>query len=165
MTKKVLRCVMTAVLLIIAATAGSQQAEAQMKKGEMTLGIAGGVATYNSGGYADIYFQYTIAPHFRIAPEVGYIFRNDHLSGFEFSADMHFPFRVAKGFGIYPLVGLTLNNWNHEHGDSFTRFGADFGAGFDFYFTSNFKVSLQGKYSLMDDCSGGFFNLGFGYVF
>ncbi len=138
---------------------------ASAKGNEMTLGLAGGVATHNSGGYADIYFQYTIAPHVRIAPEVGYIFRNDCLSGFEFSVDMHFPFRLAKGFNIYPLTGLTLNNWNVDHGGDYTRVGADFGAGFDIYLTSTFKLSLQGKYSLMDDCSGGFFNIGFGYVF
>lgn len=138
---------------------------AAAQKGEKTLGVAGGVATHNSGGYVDLYFQYTFAPHLRIAPEVGYIFRNDDESGFEFSTDLHFPFRLAKGFNIYPLVGFTLNNWNPEHHDSYTRVGADFGAGFDVYLTSNLKLSLQGKYSLMDDCSGGFFNLGFGYVF
>lgn len=150
-------------LAFIAAMFGISAASAQT--GEKTLGIGAGVATHNSGGYADIYFQYTFAPHLRIAPEVGYIFRNDHESGFEFSTDMHFPFRVAKGFNMYPLVGFTLNNWNHQHGDSYTRVGADFGGGFDFYLTSNFKLTLQGKYSLMDDCSGGFFNVGFGYVF
>ena len=146
---------------------------ASAKGNEMTLGLAGGVATHNSGGYADIYFQYTIAPHVRIAPEVGYIFRNGHHdcrhhdcnSGFEFSVDMHFPFRLAKGFNIYPLTGVTLNSWDREHTDNLTRVGADFGAGFDIYLTSTFKLSLQGKYSLMDDCSGGFFNVGFGYVF
>ena len=68
-------------------------------------------------------------------------------------------------FNIYPLTGLTLNNWNVDHGGDYTRVGADFGAGFDIYLTSTFKLSLQGKYSLMDDCSGGFFNIGFGYVF
>ena len=27
------------------------------------------------------------------------------------------------------------------------------------------RQSLQGKYSLMDDCSGGFIGAGFGYIF
>ncbi len=139
---------------------------ASAQKGEMTLGVAGGYATHNDGGYADIYFQYTLAPHVRIAPEVGYVFRNEGESAFEFSTDLHFPFRLAKGFNIYPLVGFTLNSWNCEHcDDTYTRVGADFGAGFDIYLTSNFKLSIQGKYSLMNDCSGGFFNMGFGYVF
>lgn len=155
---------LAATSLLAVAAIFTPSASAQ-SKGEMTLGIAGGYATHNDGGYADIYFQYTVAPHVRIAPEVGYVFRNEGESAFVCSFDMQFPFRLAKGFNIYPLAGLTLNSWNPEHHDNYTRVGADFGAGFDIYLTSNFKLNLQGKYSLMNDCSGGFFNMGFGYVF
>lgn len=134
--------------------------------GEKTLGVAGGIATHNSGGYMDLYFQYTIDPHIRIAPEIGYVFRNEAKSAFIFSTDVHFPFKLGKGVNIYPLVGFTLNSWDPEyHHDNYTRVGADFGAGFDFYLTRNLKLNLQGKYSLMDDCSGGFINFGIGYVF
>ena len=80
--------------------------------GEKALGFAGGFASYNDGGYGKIYFQYEIAPHVRLAPEMGYIFRNEDCSGFEFSFDVQFPFRLARGFSIYPLAGLTLNNWS-----------------------------------------------------
>lgn len=139
--------------------------EANAQRGEKTLGLAGGFATYNDGGYADIYFQYSFANHFRIAPEIGYIFRNDGISGFEMSVDMHFPFRIARGFGIYPLVGFTFNNWDYYDDGHASRAGADFGAGFDIYLTSNLKLNLQGKYSVMNDTSGGFFNMGIGYVF
>lgn len=143
--------------------AGATDSPAQ--RGEKTLGLAGGFATYNNGGYADIYFQYSFANHFRIAPEVGYVFRNEGKSAFEVSVDMHFPFRLARGFNIYPLAGLTLNNWTY-HGDGHaTRGGFDFGGGFDIYLTSNLKLNLQGKYSLMNDTSGGFINMGIGYVF
>lgn len=135
------------------------------KKGEMTLGIAGGYASHNDGGYMDLYFQYTVAPHIRIAPEIGYVFRNEGKSAFEFSTDLQMPFRLARGFNIYPLVGFTLNNWDYQGGGNMTRVGGDFGVGFDVYLTSNLKLNLQGKYSLMNDCSGGFFNFGFGYVF
>ena len=82
--------------------------------GEKALGFAGGFASYNDGGYGKIYFQYEIAPHVRLAPEMGYIFRNEDCSGFEFSFDVQFPFRLARGFSIYPLAGLTLNNWSYE---------------------------------------------------
>lgn len=150
---------------IVAFTAVCATFSASAQTGEKTLGVGAGIATHNNGGYMDLYFQYTVAPHVRIAPEIGYVFRNEGETGFEVSADVHFPFRIAKGFNVYPLVGLTLNNWDHKHGDGYTRFGGDFGAGFDIYLTSNFKLSLQGKYSLMNDCSGGFFNVGFGYVF
>ena len=43
--------------------------------------------------------------------------------------------------------------------------GAGFGGGFDFYLTNYLKLTLQGKYSLMNDVSGGFIGMGIGYVF
>ncbi len=153
------------VLAIAAALGVLMPAKAQAQKGEMTLGLMGGFATYNNGGFTDVYFQYTFADHFRIAPDLGYVFRNDHKSAFVLDVDMHFPFRVAKGFAIYPLAGFTFNNWSYKHGDSASRAGANFGAGFDLYLTSYLKLTLQGKYSLMNDTSGGFFGMGIGYVF
>ncbi len=161
--KKALQKVVTAVAMAAALIGFSQEADAQ--RGEKTLGIAGGYASYNNGGYTDIYFQYTFANHFRIAPEIGYVFRNDGASAFEMSVDMHFPFRVAKGFAVYPLAGLTFNNWSYRHGGHASRGGADFGGGLDLYLTSNLKLTLQGKYSLMNDTGGAFVGMGIGYVF
>ena len=134
-------------------------------RGEMTLGVMGGFATHNSGGYMDLYFQYTIAPHFRLAPDIGYAFRNDGKSAFLLDVDMHFPFRIAKGIMIYPLAGFTFNSWDYPGDHTLNRAGGNIGGGFDFYLTRNLKLSLQGKYSIMNDTSGGFFGLGIGYVF
>ena len=133
--------------------------------GEKTLGIAGGYASHNDGGYANMFFQYTFAPHVRLAPEIGYIFSNDDKSAFECSVDVHFPFRVARAFNLYPLTGLTLNSWTYKHGGHCTHAGFDFGAGFDLYMTSSLKLTIQGKYSLMNDTSGAFIQMGIGYVF
>lgn len=138
---------------------------AMAQKGEKTLGVAGGLATYNNGGYANIYFQYSFLDHVRIAPEIGYVFRNEGKSAFEMSVDMQFPFRLAKGFGVYPLAGVTFNNWSYRGGGHASRVGVDFGGGFDINLTSNLKLSLQGKYSMMNDTGGGFFDMGIGYVF
>lgn len=153
------------ILLAVGALAAASPAAVQAQRGEKTVGVAGGFATYNDGGYGKLFFQYTFADHFRIAPEIGYVFRNEGCSAFEMSVDMHFPFRIARGFNIYPLAGITFNNWDYKHGDNAARVGGDIGAGFEVYLTSNFKISLQGKYSMMNDTSGGFFDLGFGYVF
>lgn len=135
------------------------------QKGEKTLGLMGGFATYNSSGFTDVYFQYTFVDHVRIAPDLGYVFGNDGKSAFILNADMHFPFRVARGFSIYPLAGFTFNNWSYRHGDSESRAGANFGGGIDLYLTSNLKLTFQAKYSLMSDTGGGFFGAGIGYVF
>jgi len=136
------------------------------QKGEMTLGVAGGYASYNNSGYADIYFQYSFAKHVRIAPEIGYIFKNEGKSGFKASIDMHFPFRLAKGLSIYPLAGITFDNWNYaSDDDNKTRFGFDVGGGLDLYLTSFLKLTLQGKYSIVKDTDGAYVGLGIGYVF
>lgn len=139
--------------------------EVSAQKGEKTLGVSGGYATYNDGGYANLYFQYSFANHIRISNEIGYVFRNDAKSAFEFSIDMQFPFKIARGFGVYPLVGFTYNNWEIQGSGHASRAGADFGAGFDIYLTSYLKMTIQGKYSVMNDTSGAFFGLGMGYVF
>lgn len=155
----------TLVFAVIATISVLFPVAADAQRGEKTLGIAGGFATYNDGGFVDVYFQYSFADHFRIAPDLGYAFRNEGKSAFLLDVDMHFPFRVAKAFSLYPLVGFTFNNWNYRHGGSASRAGANFGGGFEIYLTSNLKLSFQGKYSLMNDTSGGFFDMGIGYVF
>ena len=140
-------------------------ASAQAQKGEKSLGLIGVFSTYNNGGYFGVDFQYTVVKHVRLAPDIAYGFRNDGKSAFLLDVDVQFPFGLAKGFNIYPLVGFTFNNWNYQNGGNASRAGANFGAGFDFYLTSNLKLSLQGKYSVMNDTSGGFFGMGIGYVF
>lgn len=132
---------------------------------EKALGIGGGFASYNHSGYAKMYFQYTFAPMLRIAPEIGYIFPNKSTSGFEASVDMQFPFRIARGFKFYPLAGVTINNWTYRHNGHDTRAGFNLGGGFDLYFTSSFKLSIEAKYALVKDTDGLFLDLGFGYVF
>lgn len=135
------------------------------QKGEKSLGVMGGYATYNDGGFANVNFQYSVADHIRIAPSVGYVFRNDQKSAFTLSADVQFPFRIVKAFNVYPLVGITFNNWNYTYRDDRSRVGADFGGGFDLYLTSYLKMSIEGKYSLMNDTSGGYIGFGMAYVF
>lgn len=154
-----------AVIMAIVACVMASAAPACAQKGEKTLGIAGGFASYNTGGFAEVYFQYSFTDHVRIAPEVGYIFRNEGKSGFAGSIDMHFPFRVARGFKLYPLAGITFNNWGYKNGDSASRGGLDFGGGLDLYFTSQLKMTVQGKYSFMKDTGGAFASIGLGYVF
>lgn len=138
---------------------------ANAQKGEKTLGVKGGYASYNDGGYADVYFQFGLANHVRLAPAIGYVFRNDHKSAFTLDLDVQFPFRIVKALNVYPLVGFTFNNWNYTHHDDASRAGANFGAGFDIYLTQNLKMNIEGKYSMMNDTGGAFFGVGLGYVF
>ncbi len=134
-------------------------------KGEKSLGVTAGYASYNNSGYAGVYFQYTFAQHVRIAPEVSFVFRNEDKSALAINADMHFPFRVARGVTLYPLAGLAFNNWSYRGGGSSLKVGGDVGGGCDIYFTANFKFTVQARYSIMDRTSGLFAGAGFGYVF
>lgn len=158
-----IRLLATSVIIASCTLIGSVDLYAH--KGEKTLGIAGGYASYNNAAQANLYFQYSFSPHVRIAPELGYIFRNDEKSAFECSIDVHFPFRVARGVKLYPLTGITVNSWDFKNGNHKVKAGFDFGGGLDLYMTSSLKLSLQGKYSLMNDTSGAFVQLGVGYVF
>ncbi len=150
----------------IVATCGLfASADAYAQKGEKTLGIAGGYASYNNGGQANVYFQYSFSSHVRIAPEIGYVFHNQGKSAFDCSVDVQFPFRVARAFKMYPLTGITMNSWDFGNGGHEVKAGFDFGGGIELYMTSSLKLSIQGKYSLMNDTSGGFVQMGIGYVF
>lgn len=154
----------TGIMMIMSAVSLPFSAAAQ--KGEKTLGFAGGYASHNNGGYADIYFQYTFSRHLRIAPEIGYIFRNKDTSAFECSVDMHFPFRIEKAIHVYPLAGLTFNNWDYRNSaHNASRAGFNFGGGFDINLTTSMKLTIQAKYSLMNDTSGTFVGMGLGYIF
>ncbi|MCM1369143.1 MAG: hypothetical protein NC204_02095 [Candidatus Amulumruptor caecigallinarius] len=145
--------------------AGSHEKANASLRGEMALTVNGGYASYNNGGYMNLGLQYTFLPHFRITPEIGCVFSNEHRSAFIMSVDMQFPFKIMRGFEIYPLIGLTMNSWDYSPGGSATRVGGDFGVGFDLYVTKHLKFGFQGKYSAMSDTDGAFLGLGIGYVF
>lgn len=156
--KLLLRLATLAVLLITSLSASAQ-------RGEKTLGIAAGYASYNNSGSAAVYFQYGFAQHVRIAPEIGCVFRNQGKSAFLATADMHFPFTLARGFNIYPLAGLTFNSWSRVGANSYNNVGLDFGGGLELYMTSKLKFNVQAKYSLINKTSGAFASFGIGYVF
>lgn len=153
------------IIAILLAVAAAFQFGANAQRGEKMIGIGGGYAGYNNGGYAKLFFQYGFSNHFRLAPEVGAIFSNGGKSGIEVSLDAHFPFRISPGFKFYPLAGLTMNHWRLPSDSKLTKAGADAGVGLDFYMTSSLKINFQAKYSIMKKTDGWFIDLGVGYVF
>ncbi|MBD5301738.1 MAG: porin family protein [Bacteroides sp.] len=154
-----------AILFYLAVLPSVANAGQNTVKGEKTLGIRGGYASYNESGFTSIFFEYSFAPHFRIAPEIGYVYRHHDKTAFVFDVDMHFPFKIVSGLKVYPLAGLAFNNWSYHDDSNKSRIGANFGVGFDFYMTQNFKLNLQAKYSWLPSVSGLFTGIGLGYIF
>lgn len=165
MIKKILG----ALVVLSGAIFGLGIGEAQAAPKEMAVGIGGGYSSYNNGGYAKLFVHYSPINHLRLAPEVGYVIKNQNKTAFEFSLDCQSPFRVGRGVSVYPLVGFTFNQWNFyddpEVKTKMTRAGLDLGGGLDVYLTSNLKFDFQAKYSLMRNTSGCFIDLGIAYVF
>lgn len=157
---RIVACLLVALCSLFATGVASAQ------RGEKTLGVAGGYSGYNNSGYLKAYFQYTIIDHLRLAPEIGYSFKGDHgASAFEAALDVQAPFRVARGFSLYPLAGFSFNSWNYDGGGTANRAGFDLGGGMELKVTPNLKLSLQGKYTFMNDTGGCWIDFGIGYVF
>lgn len=162
------RIVTIAAGLLMLLAIGTPETAQAVGPGEKSVGVIGGYSSYNGSAYLSANFQWEFANHFRLAPEIGVSFENDHKSAFLLSCDIHFPFQVYRGIVLYPLVGLTMNSWHYSWDDDDeyrTRVGGDFGAGVDFYFTRSFKMTLQAKYSAMAQTSGAFAGIGLSYVF
>lgn len=168
-------------LIILLAAMIFPSARANAQKGENFLGVGLGYVGYNNGAYVKLDYQHTFSQLFRIAPEIGYGFRNNNDAVFEAAVDLHMPVRLAQGWKFYPIAGVCYNNWTHYYHDvaeegvsarrndentiSHGRLGVDLGGGIDIYMTSRLKVQFQGKYSLLGHYGGCYIDLGVGYLF
>lgn len=146
------------------------------EKGEKSVGLKGGYCTRNESPVAGVYFQYAFSHHFRISPNVDYIFRNDGCDGFTFGLTAQFPIGITGSrFDIYPLAGISYSIWNLRHHDSAgeiddvttreSRFGLDVGMGVEYRFASALKLFAQGRFNWVKDYNTGVFVIGIGYEF
>lgn len=148
-------------------------------KGEKSLGLRLGYHTANKAPAAGIWFQYSFSHHFRLAPNVEYVFRHNGVDGYHFNLDAHFPIGVSRRFDIYPIAGVGFvamydhNDYQAEtyedNGDDVstrtTRFALNFGAGVEYYCTRSLKLFAEGKFNWVKDFNSGVFAVGIGYVF
>ena len=92
----------------------------------------------------------------RIAPEVGYIFRNDGKSGFAASVDTHF---LSGWRGASSCILSRASRSTTGATGTMTPRAAEAWMSvltFDVYFTSQLKMTVQAKYSFMNDTGGAF---------
>lgn len=148
-----------------------------LRAAEKSVGVRVGYATRNDCPLAGLSFQYSLSPHFRLAPSADYLFRHHGTDAFAFNLNAQFPLSLSSNnkWRFYPLVGLAYYNWSHHYAEDVdyhkdvtshtTRLGLNAGAGFEVMCTSTLKLSVEGKAALMKSYSEGVFNFGISYVF
>lgn len=149
------------------------------EKGEKTVGITAGYNTRNESAVAGLFFQYRINRLLRIAPDLTYIFRNNHTDGLALNVNLHMPLPVVSDkVNFYPLAGLNYTSWSFHpktaspaiiEGDDVTtrrsRLGLNIGGGLDIYATSTLRLFIEGKYTGVRHYSTCAFTAGIGYRF
>lgn len=170
MSGKLVKFLAVVILLI----ASSPQAAA-LGRGEKSLGLRGGYNTRNESAVTGLYFQYSFSRHFRLAPNVDYVFRHNGTDAYSANINTHFPIAFDRNerFGMYPFTGVNFISWNHrlnnvdgqDASSRVSRLGLNFGVGLEFYCTKSLKIHAEGKFNLVKAYSSGVFNIGIGYVF
>lgn len=143
-------------------------------RGEKSVGLKAGYCTRNESAVAGAYFQYAFSSHFRLSPNIDYVFRNKGCDAFAFGLTAQFPIGVTGSrFDMYPLAGVSYSIWNHQsHSEvaddvstRVNRFGIDVGMGVEYKFASALKIFAQGRFNWVKDYNSGIFVVGIGYVF
>ncbi len=147
---------------------------AHARRGEASVGVVGGYTTKNDSPLAGIFFQYSFSDHFRIAPDLGCVFRNKGLDNLFFDANVHFPFAIAGRTELYPLAGFSYTSWDRHYisdadlDDVSTRVGRvglNLGAGIDVRATRTLRLRFEAVYTLNDGYSTFSPVIGIGYTF
>lgn len=164
-----------AIIAVIAAA--TMTSDAQIIKGEKSLGPRIGYVSKNQSAMTGLVFQYAFSNHFRLAPEIGYIFRHKDMDAFSFDINAHVPFGfTGEKVAFYPLAGLNYSSWSRRfhsedmmnHDDVSTRtarFGMNLGAGFELRCSETLKLSLEAKYCLMKGYTTAIIGAGISFVF
>lgn len=169
---KSLRCTLA---LIAAVFALSLPQHAAAQKGEPCFGVQTGYISTNNSAIGGLFFQYGLSNHFRLSPEVGFVFRHHNVDAFTVDINTHYPLMLTKTAAtqLYPLLGLNISSWNRHHpnpeaDDVSTRklkWGVNIGAGFQFKASSSLRLKFEAKYLLISRYSSLVVSAGIGYCF
>lgn len=154
--------------------ASSAEVSAELHRGQKSFGPRVGYVGGNHAVMAGLEFQVATGTHVRLAPAVDIVFRNRNRDGLGVGLNVQFPFEAVPRLVVYPLVGAQYMSWGlhdaaSESGKDVTthanRLGANFGAGLDFICHSHLKLSVQGRYNLMEHYSTAVVSAGISYIF
>lgn len=161
-----------AIALILTASA-TAVGNAQVVKDEFAVGGKLGFVSQNKSASLGAFFQYAFSEHFRIAPEIGYIFRNHDKQALTVDFNAHVPFNfTGENVAFYPLAGLNFSSWKrHWYSDefgkyahSYNRLGLNLGAGFELRCSSRVKMLIEAKYCIMKRFSSAQIGAGISYT-
>lgn len=160
--------------LIVAAFAMMWPQHAAAQKGDACFGVQTGYISTNNSAHAGLFFQYGFSNHFRLSPEVGYVFRHQRLDAFTVDLNSHYPLMLNKTANaqLYPLVGINFSSWTRHqpsNSDDVTsrkmKWGVNLGAGFQFRASSSLNLKIEAKYLLISRYSSLVVTAGIGYCF
>lgn len=141
-------------------------------KGEMAAGL--NLAYGTSDGINNLgigaKFQYNFTDALRIEPSANYFFRNNFISLWEANVNAHWIFKfVDDKLGVYPIAGVTVLGYKASYlgysTPTYTRFGANVGAGAQYWITDHIGVNADIKYSIVADIDRPVFAVGAVYKF
>lgn len=163
-------------ILGVAAAMVALTASAADLRGEKSFGPKLGYFSHNKSAVAGLTFTYAFSNHFRLAPEVGCVFRHNDQDAFVGDLNAHFPFSFEDNnvVALYPVVGITYNSWGthfrleddgKEVSSHNNRLGVNLGAGFDLRCSQTLRLNIEAKYSLVKSFSSLVVTAGISYVF
>lgn len=148
---------------------------AQAQKGERSFGPRVGYVTKNDGILAGLTFQYSFSNHFRLAPEIDVVFRNNDLDALTIYVNTHYPISFASGkAAFYPVAGINFSSWsrhnvNNPDSDDVTShtncFGVNAGAGIEYKCSNSLKINFEAVYTLIKHFPNAKVSVGINYVF
>ena len=134
-------------------------------KGEKTVGLTGGYHSYNSAPVAGIEFTYRFGRHFRLAPQVAYVFRHRDTDAMAIDINAQFPFDISPRWDIFPYAGLTYSSWtrhgslrewadDHDVGNRTSRLGINAGAGAYLNVSEGLRLGISAGYTAVKEYHG-----------
>ncbi len=154
-----------ALMAVIGFSVNAQSQKGDMAAGvNLSLGTGSGFTNFGIGAE----FQWNITDAIRLEPSVNYFLESDFVSMWDINVDAQYVFDVANKLEVYPFVGLTVlgakaDVWGYSA--SSTNFGANIGAGTQYWFTDKIAASLEVKYQLVSDFDRVVLSLGAAYKF
>lgn len=140
-------------------------------KAETSVGVSTGYVTHNESMSIGLGLNYSFTSHFRLNPQVDYIFKHKQQDGILFNIDMEMPYGIAGSkANVYPLVGFSYTSWNQHFSEIDTsqrtnKLGLNLGAGVEYMVKPSLKLFLEGRCNLVKHFSTGLFTVGIAYVF